>query len=87
MISKTAYEVLPYVYIVAGTAAALYIYNSYAIVAGILLLTVALVILHMRLKNRTDKMERFARLLYAGEEKERVTVKDGSRWMRPPGVA
>ena len=68
MIPKTVYEMLPYVYIAAGIAAALLIYNSYAIVEGILLLTVSSVI-HMRLKNRTDKMERFERL-YMREKKK-----------------
>jgi hypothetical protein len=69
MIPKTVYEMLPYVYTAVGIAAALLIYNSYAIVAGILLLTVSIVILHMRLKNRTDKMERFERL-YTREKKK-----------------
>jgi hypothetical protein len=69
MIPKTVYEMLPYVYIAAGIAAALLIYNSYAIVAEILLLTLSFVILHMRLKNRTDKMECFERL-YMREKKK-----------------
>ncbi|CAN5746414.1 hypothetical protein BH20PSE1_BH20PSE1_16730 [soil metagenome] len=69
MIPKTAYEVLPYVYIGAGFTAALFLYNSYAIVAGILLLTVAIVILQMRLKYRAGKMERFERL-YTREKKK-----------------
>jgi hypothetical protein len=38
------------------------VYNSYAIALGILLLTVALVVLYMRLGNCTNKMERFERL-------------------------
>ncbi|OOO01674.1 MAG: hypothetical protein USCGTAYLOR_02109 [Chromatiales bacterium USCg_Taylor] len=69
MIPKTAYEVLPYVYIGAGFTAALFLYNSYAIVSGILFLTVAAVIFRMRLKNRTDRMERFERL-YTREKKK-----------------
>ena len=69
MIPKTTYEMLPYFYIAGGIAAALYIYNSYAIVSGILLLTVALVVLYMRLENRTNKMERFERL-YTREKKK-----------------
>ena len=68
MIPETTYEMLPYVYIGVGFTAALFLYNSYAIVSGILLLTVAIVILHMRLKNRADKMERFERL-YTRERK------------------
>ena len=68
MIPKTTYEMLPYVYVGAGFTAALFLYNSYAVVSGILLLTVALVILYMRLKNRTAKMERFERL-YTREKK------------------
>ena len=69
MIPKTTYEMLPYVYIGAGFTAALFLYNSYAIVSGILLLTVAGVILHMRLKHRSYKMERFQRL-YMREKKK-----------------
>ena len=69
MIPKTTYEMLPYVYVGAGFTAALFLYNSYAVVSGILLLTVALVILYMRLKNRTDRMERFERL-YTREKKK-----------------
>ncbi len=69
MISKTTYEMLPYVYIGAGFTAALFLYNSYAIVSGILLLTVAIVILDMRLKYRADRTEHVERL-YAREKKK-----------------
>jgi hypothetical protein len=69
MISKTTYEMLPYVYIGAGFTAALFLYNSYAIVSGILFLTVAVVILQMRLKHRADKVAHFERL-YAREKKK-----------------
>ena len=69
MISKTTYEMLPYVYIGAGFTAALFLYNSYAIVAGILFLTVAIVILQMRLKYRASRMDRFE-CLYTREKKK-----------------
>ena len=69
MIPNTTYEMLPYIYIGAGFTAALFLHNSYAIVSGTLLLTVAIVILHMRLKHRAVKMERFERL-YTREKKK-----------------
>ena len=48
MLPKSLYELLPFLYIALGVVAALVLYNSYAIISGILLLTVALMILYMR---------------------------------------
>jgi hypothetical protein len=62
MLPKILYELMPVLYVAVGFAAALLLYNSYAILSGILLLSVALVILYMRLENRTEAMERFERL-------------------------
>jgi hypothetical protein len=62
MLPKPLYDILPVLYVVLGVAAALVLYNSYAISSGILSLTVALMILYMRLKSRTEAMERFERL-------------------------
>ncbi len=62
MLPKLLYELMPVLYIAVGFAAALLLYNSYAIFSGILLLAVALVILYMRLGNRTKAMERWERL-------------------------
>jgi hypothetical protein len=59
MLPKILYELMPVLYVAVGFAAALLLYNSYAILSGILLLSVALVILYMRLENRTEAMERF----------------------------
>ena len=62
MLPKLLYEVMPVLYIAVGFAAALLLYNSYAILSGILLLIVAIVILYMRLERRTETIERFERL-------------------------
>jgi hypothetical protein len=62
MLPKSLYELIPFLYIVLGVVAALVLYNSCAIISGILLLTVALMILYMGLKSRTKAMERFERL-------------------------
>lgn len=62
MLPKSLYELMPFLYVVLGVAAALALYNSYAIISGILLLTVALMILYMRLKSRTKAMEQFERI-------------------------
>jgi hypothetical protein len=62
MLPKPLYELMPVLYVAVGLAAALFLYNSYAILSGILLLIAALVILYMRLENRTEAMERFERL-------------------------
>jgi len=69
MLPKSLYELLPFLYIALGVVAALVLYNSYAIISGILLLTVALMILYMRLKSRTKEMERFERL-YAQKKRQ-----------------
>jgi len=70
MLPKSLYELLPFLYIALGVVAALVLYNSYAIISGILLLTVALMILYMRLKSRTKAMERFERL-YAQKKRQK----------------
>ena len=62
MLPKLLYEVMPVLYISVGFAAAVFLYNSYAILSGILLLIVAVVILYMRLERRTETIERFERL-------------------------
>jgi hypothetical protein len=62
MLPKPLYEIMPVLYIAVGFAAALLLYNSYAIISGILLVTVALMILYMRLKSRTEAVGRFDRL-------------------------
>jgi hypothetical protein len=62
MLPKPLYELMPVLYIALGVTAALFLYNSYAIASGILLLAVALIILYMRLESRTEEMERFERL-------------------------
>ena len=69
MLPKALYDVIPFLYVFLGIAAALVLYNSYAIISGILLLTVALLILYMRLKSRTKAMERFERL-YARKKRQ-----------------
>jgi hypothetical protein len=70
MLPKSLYELIPFLYIVIGVVAALVLYNSYAIISGILLLTVALMILYMRLKSRTKAMERFERLYTQKKRRE-----------------
>ena len=70
MLPKSLYEFMPYFYVVIGVAAALALYNSYAIISGVLFLTVALMIFYRRLKNRTEKMDRYERL-YVEEKKKR----------------
>ena len=62
MLPKLLYEVMPVLYIAVGFNAALLLYNSYAILSGILLIIAAVVILYMRLESRTKAMERFERL-------------------------
>jgi hypothetical protein len=62
MLPKLLYELMPVLYVAVGFAAALLLYNSYAILSGSLLLIVALMILYMRLERRTEAMERFERL-------------------------
>jgi hypothetical protein len=57
MLLKILYELMPVLYVAVGFAAALLLYNSYAILSGILLLSVALVILYMRLERRTETIE------------------------------
>ena len=59
MLPKLLYEVMPVIYIAFGFAAALSLYNSYAILSGILLLIAAIVILYMRLESRTKALHRF----------------------------
>jgi hypothetical protein len=61
---------MPYLYVVIGVAAALVLYNSYAIISGVLFLIVAFIIFYMRLKNRTEKVDRYERL-YVEEKKKR----------------
>jgi hypothetical protein len=73
MLPKLLYDLMPVLYVAVGFAAALLLYNSYAILSGTLLLSVALVILYTRLESRTKKMERFERL-YCAEEETKVTV-------------
>ena len=58
MLPKLLYELMPVLYVAVGFSAALLLYNSYAILSGILLLIVAIVILYMRLESRTEAMER-----------------------------
>lgn len=70
MLPKSLYELIPFLYVVLGVVVALVLYNSYAIISGILLLTVALMILHMRLKSRTKAMERFERLYAQKKRRE-----------------
>jgi len=62
MLPKLLYDLMAVLYVGVGFAAALLLYNSYAIFSGILLLIVALVILYMRLERRTETIERFERL-------------------------
>ena len=61
MLPQLLYELMPVLYVAGGFAAALLLYNSYAILSGMLLLIVALVILYMRLESRTGAMERLER--------------------------
>ena len=61
---------MAYLYVVIGVVTALALYNSYAIISGVLLLTVALMIFYMRLKNRTEKADRYERL-YVEEKKKK----------------
>jgi len=70
MLPKSLYELLPFLYIALGVVAALVLYNSYPVISGILLLTVALMILYMRLKSRTKATERFERL-YAQKKRQK----------------
>jgi uncharacterized membrane protein YeiH len=58
MLPKLLYELMPVLYVSVGFAAALLLYNSYAILSGIVLLIAALMILYMRL----EAIERFKRL-------------------------
>ena len=62
MLPKLLYELMPVIYVSVGFAAALLLYNSYAILSGIVLLIAALMILYMRLESRTEAIERFERL-------------------------
>lgn len=62
MLPKLLYELMPVLYVSVGFAAALLLYNSYAILSGIVLLIAALMILYMRLESRTEAIERFERL-------------------------
>jgi hypothetical protein len=62
MLPKLLYELMPVLYVSVGFAAALLLYNSYAILSGIVLLIAALMILYMRLESRTEAIERFKRL-------------------------
>ena len=50
MLPKLLYELMPVIYVSVGFAAALLLYNSYAILSGIVLLIAALMILYMRLE-------------------------------------
>jgi hypothetical protein len=50
---------MPVLYVAVGFAAALLLYNSYAILSGIMLLIVAVVILYMRLESRAEALHRF----------------------------
>jgi hypothetical protein len=70
MLPKLLYDLMPVLYVAVGFAAALLLYNSYAILSGTLLLSVALVILYTRLESRTKKMERFERL-YAPKKRQK----------------
>jgi hypothetical protein len=70
VLPKSLYEFMPYLYVVIGVVTALALYNSYAIISGVLFLTVALMIFYMRLKNRTEKVDRYERL-YVEENKKR----------------
>jgi hypothetical protein len=70
VLPKSLYEFMPYLYVVIGVAAALVLYNSYAIISGVLFLIVAFMIFYMRLKNRTEKVDRYERL-YVEEKKKR----------------
>jgi hypothetical protein len=70
VLPKSLYEFMPYLYVVIGVVTALALYNSYAIISGVLFLTVALMIFYMRLKNRTKKVDRYERL-YVEENKKR----------------
>jgi len=69
MLPKLLYELKPVLYVAVGLAAVLLLYNSYAILSGILLLSVGLVILYMRLESRT-RWER----LYTRRTKSRRSV-------------
>jgi hypothetical protein len=70
MLPKLLYELMPVLYVAVGFSAALLLYNSYAILSGILLLIVALVILYRRLESRTEVMER--QRLYTQKKKRQV---------------
>ena len=71
VLPKSLYEFMPYLYIVIGAVAALALYNSYAIISGVLFLAVALVIFYMRLKSRTEKLDRYERLYVEEKKKSR----------------
>ena len=55
MLPKLLYELMPVFYVSVGFAATLLLYNSYAILSGIVLLIAALMILYMRLESRTEE--------------------------------
>jgi putative Mn2+ efflux pump MntP len=69
MLPKLLYELMPVLYVAVGFSAALLLYNSYAILSGILLLIVGLVILYMRLESRTEAMERLEHLYTLGKKR------------------
>lgn len=71
MLPKSLYELIPFLYVFLGVAAALFLYNFYAIISGILLVTVALMILYIRLKSRAKGMERFERLYTLGKKRQK----------------
>jgi hypothetical protein len=64
ILPRSLYEFMPYLYVVIGIIAALVLYNSYAIISGILLLTVAFMIFYMRLKSRTTRAAVVIRTLH-----------------------
>ncbi len=63
MMPKSLYEALPYLIAVLGAAAALSIYNRYAIISGIALIFLALLIVHMRLASRTNRVKELEHML------------------------
>ncbi len=71
MMPKSIYEALPYLVAVLGAAAALTIYNRYAIISGIVLIFLALLIVHLRLASRTKRVEHLEVML----ERERARSK------------
>mgnify|MGYP006871807551 CR=1 FL=1 len=54
---RLLYDALPYLVAVIGAMAALIVYNRYAIISGIALIALALVIVHLRLRSRTRRVE------------------------------